>query len=151
MASTIKRVQIMRGSASKLSELSNDDFVPMEGELFYDTTNKVMKIGDGVRTPDELTIFKGDKGDTGTAATITVGTVNALSPGSTPTVTNAGTSSAAKFNFGIPRGAVPTFSIGTVTTLSHGSAPTVTVSGTTSAVVLNFGIPTETAVATIIQ
>lgn len=48
---------------------------------------------------------KGDTGSTGTAATIQVGTVSTLTPGSNATVTNAGTSSAAVFNFGIPQGA----------------------------------------------
>lgn len=50
---------------------------------------------------------KGDKGDTGAtgpagaAATITVGTVTS---GDTATVTNAGTTTAAKFNFVLPKG-----------------------------------------------
>ena len=51
---------------------------------------------------------KGDSGATGaagTAATIQVGTVTTLAAGAAATVTNAGTTSAAKFNFGIPRGA----------------------------------------------
>ncbi len=63
---------------------------------------------------------KGDKGDTGNAgaagsagatgaagaaATIAVGTVTTLSPGASATVSNAGSSSAATFNFGIPAGA----------------------------------------------
>lgn len=41
----------------------------------------------------------------GTAATVTVGTTTTLAPGSSATVANAGTSSAAVFNFGIPTGA----------------------------------------------
>ena len=40
----------------------------------------------------------------GSAATISVGTVSTLSPGSSATVVNVGTTSAAVFNFGIPRG-----------------------------------------------
>ncbi|EOH96395.1 hypothetical protein [Enterococcus pallens] len=44
------------------------------------------------------TLLKGDKGD---AATITVGTVTS---GTTAAVTNAGTSSAARFNFILPKG-----------------------------------------------
>lgn len=40
----------------------------------------------------------------GDAATITVGTVTTLSPGSSATVVNAGTTAAAVLNFGIPRG-----------------------------------------------
>ena len=41
----------------------------------------------------------------GAAATITVGTTTTLAPGSSATVANAGTSSAAVLNFGIPTGA----------------------------------------------
>ncbi len=44
-------------------------------------------------------------GSAGIAATIAVGTVTALAAGATPTVVNAGTSSAATFNFGIPTSA----------------------------------------------
>lgn len=44
---------------------------------------------------------KGDKGDTGTAATIEVGTV---SSGTSPSITNVGTSSAAVFNFVLQKG-----------------------------------------------
>lgn len=47
---------------------------------------------------------KGQKGDPGAAATISVGTTSTLSPGSSATVTNSGTTSAAVFNFGIPAG-----------------------------------------------
>lgn len=50
---------------------------------------------------------KGDTGNTGPqgpAATITVGTVSTLPAGSSATVTNVGTTSAAIFDFGIPQG-----------------------------------------------
>lgn len=46
----------------------------------------------------------GAKGDPGTAATITLGTVTTLDPTSSVTITNSGTSNAAIFNFGIPKG-----------------------------------------------
>ncbi|EMF0039245.1 hypothetical protein FAE19_RS07950 [Enterococcus hirae] len=45
--------------------------------------------------------IKGDKGDPGQSAIITVGTVTS---GSTASVTNVGTSSAARFNFVLPKG-----------------------------------------------
>lgn len=45
--------------------------------------------------------MKGDKGDPGAAATITVGTVTS---GATATVTNTGSAAAAKFNFVLPKG-----------------------------------------------
>jgi len=47
----------------------------------------------------------GGVGGTGPAATIAIGTVTTLAPGSPATVTNSGTSSAAILNFGIPAGA----------------------------------------------
>lgn len=47
----------------------------------------------------------GLKGDPGEAATISVGTVTASAPGGDPVVTNSGTSSAAVFDFVLPRGA----------------------------------------------
>lgn len=47
----------------------------------------------------------GPQGAAGAAATIAVGTVTTLTAGSSATVANAGTSAAAVFNFGIPRGA----------------------------------------------
>ena len=46
----------------------------------------------------------GGTGGAGPAATITVGTVTTGAPGTNAAVTNVGTSSAAKFNFTIPRG-----------------------------------------------
>ena len=55
--------------------------------------------------PDLIVINNGPKGDPGNAATIAVGTTTTLSPGSSATVANAGTSNAAVFNFGIPTGA----------------------------------------------
>ena len=54
--------------------------------------------------PATLTIELGTPGAQGNAATIAAGTTTTLSPGSSATVTNVGTSSAAVFNFGIPSG-----------------------------------------------
>lgn len=47
---------------------------------------------------------QGPQGPAGEAATITVGDVTTLNAGEQATVTNAGTTSAAVFNFGIPKG-----------------------------------------------
>lgn len=46
----------------------------------------------------------GVPGSAGTAATVTIGTTTTLPAGSTATVTNSGTTSAAVLNFGIPAG-----------------------------------------------
>lgn len=96
---------------------------------------------------------KGEKGDTGTSATIAAGTATSLPSGSAPTVTNTGTSSAAVFNFGIPKGdkgdtgdtgapgQAATISVGSTTTGAAGTNASVTNTGTSSAAVLNFTIP----------
>ena len=102
---------------------------------------------------------KGDTGDTGptgpagSAATITVGTTTTGNPGTNASVTNSGTSSAAVFNFTIPRGNTgatgpqgpdgdaATIAVGTVTTGAPGTSATVVNSGTSSAAVLDFTIP----------
>lgn len=46
----------------------------------------------------------GPKGDDGVSATITVGQTTTLPSGSSATVTNVGSNTAARFNFGIPKG-----------------------------------------------
>ena len=102
---------------------------------------------------------KGDTGDTGptgpagSAATITVGTTTTGNPGTNASVTNSGTSSAAVFNFTIPRGNTgatgpqgpdgdaATIAVGTVTTGAPGTSATVVNSGTSRAAVLDFTIP----------
>lgn len=61
----------------------------------------------GEQGPAGATGPKGETGDTGpagTAATIAVGTVTTGEPGTSATVTNSGTSSAAVFDFTIPQG-----------------------------------------------
>ena len=107
----------------------------------------------------------GTNGTNGTAATITVGSVTTGAAGTSASVVNAGTSSAAVLNITIPRGdtgaagaagaagpqgpagsagaagTAATVSVGTVSTGAAGSSATVSNVGTTSAAVLNFSIP----------
>jgi hypothetical protein len=71
---------------------ADNDVVPFV-DLATNTTKKALK--------SEL---KGDKGDTGTAATVDAGTTTTLAAGQSATVTNIGTTSAAIFNFAIPQG-----------------------------------------------
>lgn len=54
---------------------------------------------------DELTTELYSIGPTGPSGTISVGSVSTLTPGSSATVVNVGTSTAAVLNFGIPQGA----------------------------------------------
>lgn len=66
----------------------------------------------GAQGPQGDTGPAGPQGPAGAAATIKIGTVTTLPAGSNATVTNSGTSSAAVFNFGIPKGADGTGSPG---------------------------------------
>jgi hypothetical protein len=106
--------------------------------------------------PATLSIELGTPGAQGDAATIAVGTTTTLAPGSSATVANAGTSSAAVFNFGIPAGqtgatgatgatgspgTAATIAAGTTTTGAPGSSASVTNSGTSGAAVFDFTIP----------
>jgi hypothetical protein len=101
----------------------------------------------------------GQQGLPGNAATIAVGGTVTGPPGSSATVTNSGSSSAAVFNFSIPRGdvgatgttgaqgnpgtpgAAATIAVGTTTTGAPGSNASVTNSGSSSAAVFNFTVP----------
>lgn len=95
-------------------------------------------------------------GEAGTAATIEVGTVTTGEAGSSASVTNSGTTSAAVFDFVIPKGdkgekgdvgpqgeagTAATIKVGRVTTVEGAILASVTNSGTTSAAVFDFVIP----------
>ena len=110
----------------------------------------VVKNAGGLRGLTGETGPQGPQGVPGEAATVTVGTTSTLPAGSDATVQNVGSTSAAIFNFGIPKGdkgdtgetgAAATISVGTTTTLEPGEDATVTNSGTSSAAVFDFGIP----------
>lgn len=107
----------------------------------------------------------GATGAAGAAATITIAGVTALSYGSSPTVINGGSSSAASLTFGIPQGAPgatgatgptgatgatgaagaagtsATVAVGTTSTAAYGTSAGVSNSGTGTAAILNFTIP----------
>ena len=103
--------------------------------------------------PAVLSVELGTPGAQGPAATIAVGTTTTLSPGAAATVVNAGTSSAAVFNFGIPAGlkgdtgntgatgSAATIAVGSTSTGAAGSSASVVNSGTSSAAVFDFTIP----------
>ena len=81
---------------------ANNDLVPVvdvsDTSMAASGTNKSM-------TMSELASKLSAVGPTGPAATVAVGTVTTGAVGSSATVTNSGTSSAAVFDFSIPRGA----------------------------------------------
>ena len=79
----------------------NGDDMPYRTNLQF--TNA--EVTDDSANDTTIVDCKGEKGDPGQAATITVGTTTTLPAGSSATVTNSGTTSAAVFNFSIPKGA----------------------------------------------
>jgi hypothetical protein len=88
--------------------------------------------------------FTVPKGDTGTAATVAVGTTTTGAAGTNAAVSNSGTTSAAVLNFTVPQGVkgdAATIAVGTTTTGAAGTNAAVANSGTTSAAVLNFTVP----------
>lgn len=91
--------------------------------------------------------IQGIQGETGTAATVAVGTTTTGTPGTNASVTNTGSSSAASFDFTIPRGdtgatgPAGTVAIGTTTTGAAGSSASVTNTGTSTAANLEFTVP----------
>ncbi|ALH46282.1 hypothetical protein POR1_77 [Pseudomonas phage POR1] len=119
-------------------------FVGTEAQWLASLKVKGDKGDPGVKGDPGAAGTNGTNGTNGTAATVAVGTV---SQGTTPSVTNSGTASAAVLNFVLQKGdkgdkgdagapgASATIQIGTV---GVGSTPSVTNSGTASAAVLNF-------------
>jgi len=89
----------------------------------------------------------GSTGSTGTAATIAVGSTTTGSAGTNASVVNNGSSSAANFNFTIPKGDqgaagnAATIAVGTVTTGAAGSSASIVNGGSSSAASFNFTIP----------
>ena len=102
---------------------------------------------DGTTT---ASVSDGINGQDGAAATIAVDSTSTLPAGSSATVSNVGTSSAARLAFGIPAGAngapgqdgeAATITVGQVETLQPNQSAYVTNVGTSSAAIFNIGIP----------
>jgi hypothetical protein len=94
-------IQLRRGSAL---DWYNTNPVIAEGELCVELDTRKFKIGDGATHWRDLPYSTGIKGDTGTAATITLGEILTGSPGSSVVISNTGTFYDAVLNFTIPRG-----------------------------------------------
>lgn len=112
----------------------SSETLPAGSEATVSLDNQKLHIG----------IPKGDKGDTGDAATITVGNVTTGEVGSDAQVTNTGDEHNAVLDFTFPRGVkgdkgdTPTISVGSVTS---GDTANVSNSGTDTAAVFDFTIP----------
>lgn len=90
ITTTIFTIEVNRSNINTKSVISSNEFLTLL-EALQEVEN-LKKNG-----------LKGDPGD---AATISVGTVTASAPGGDPVVTNSGTSSAAIFDFVLPRGEI---------------------------------------------
>lgn len=100
---TSAAVDEMNGIKDETLEIAQNVnvFVPSVTENILSWTNKA-----GLPNPDPVNI-KGEQGKHGTdgaAATVAIGTVTTGEPGTTASVTNVGTDTAAVFNITIPRG-----------------------------------------------
>jgi hypothetical protein len=104
----------------------------------------------GIQGPAGTNGTNGTDGADGDAATITVGTTTTLDAGESATVTNVGTTSAAVFDFGIPKGADGAGS-GTVTSVAAltlgttGTDLSSTVANGTTTPVITLNVPTASA------
>lgn len=87
-----------------ISDLSGDPGkTPKIGDIVFQGVYRYT-IDSLTSTTVHCTVRQSLKGNTGTAATIAVGSVTTGEPGTPATVTNSGTTSAAVFDFSIPKG-----------------------------------------------
>ena len=136
-----------------MSSISVSSLVLGSLSVEVEGSNSTLALSVLATAPAVLSVELGTPGAQGPAATIAVGTTTTLSPGAAATVVNAGTSSAAVFNFGIPAGlkgdtgntgatgAAATIAVGSTSTGAAGSSASVANSGTSSAAVFDFTIP----------
>lgn len=96
--SSANEARTYRDNAKNYSENVNVFIPSVSSAGVLSWTNKA-----GLTNPASVNI-KGAKGDTGTAATITIGSVTTGEPGTNVVVSNSGTSTNAILNFMIPRG-----------------------------------------------
>lgn len=98
-------IQLRGGTAA---QWTSADPILAERELCVETDTGKFKVGDGVKKWSLLPYFtqgtQGIQGQKGDAATISVGTTTTGAAGTSASVTNSGTTSAAVFNFVIPQG-----------------------------------------------
>jgi Concanavalin A-like lectin/glucanases superfamily len=129
------------GAWFSFSGASNDSGIEIgtttTGSPGTDASVTATTIPTGIRL--DFTIPRGSPGAAGQAASINLDPTTVLNPDQPPSVANTGSSSAAIFNFSLPRS--PTFNVGTVSSLAAGSPATVSNTGSNGDIVLDFGIP----------
>lgn len=146
---------VITGSVATYADLPTNLTPADAGKAYFVEADGKLYVWSGTQFPadGEGSQFEGPQGPAGQdgadgqAATIAVGTTTTLSPGASATVTNSGTSSAAVFNFGIPKGETGatgatgpanTLSIGTV---QGGDTAAATITGTAPNQTLNLTLP----------
>lgn len=104
----------------------------------------LVEISDTLAPPTVIEVMGGVQGVTGPVNTLSVGTVTASAPGSSPVVTITGQAPSQTLNLTLPRGdtgPANTLTIGTVTQLYSGQSPTAGITGTAPNQTLNLSIP----------
>jgi hypothetical protein len=94
-----ERLDLIKGDGSSYPGTGNTGQL---GKLRVNSSNKLFYWDQSLSTPAWVEIVGGEAG---AAATIAVGTTTTLDAGKDATVANSGSSSAAVFDFGIPKGA----------------------------------------------
>lgn len=90
---SIRRIFLRRDTAANWSVTSPNPIILAEGEPGFDTTNQILKIGDGVTPWNSLTQFQGPAGPAGTAGPAgAVGADGASGDSAYQTWVNAGNS-----------------------------------------------------------
>lgn len=129
------------GTVYQIVAFENFDAFPLYGNIYriyLDQSNYNLYWWNGEQYVSLTYAMKGD------AATIRIGTVTTLAPGSNATVENVGTSVNAIFNFGIPqgdKGDAATVEVDSVVTAEPGTPASVVNVGTEYAAKLKFTIP----------
>lgn len=129
------------GTVYQIVAFESFDEFPLYGNIYriyLDQSNYNLYWWNGEQYVSLTYAMKGD------AATIRIGTVTTLEPGSSATVENVGSSVNAIFNFGIPKGSkgdAATIAVGSVVTGESGTPASVVNSGTSYAAVFDFVLP----------
>ena len=87
---SVRRIFLRRDTAANWSVTSPNPIILAEGEPGFDTTNQILKIGDGVTAWNDLAQFQGPTGATGPAGADGV-SINTYTKANLPLAATAGT------------------------------------------------------------
>ena len=126
----VKGVDYFDGKDGQPGRDGQDGYTPVKGRDYFDGTD-------------------GRDGTDGKAATVRIGTVTTLEPGSKATVSNSGTTTDAVLNFGIPRGADGSGGGGSGESGADGFSPIAKVTQTSSGATITITDKDGTTTATV--